>query len=464
VSPKRDFDPTKPPPALAAWTELNDRQQGTLSAVYDLDQQVEAARRIDAARGTFDRRPAAEWRRIDFAHEPSDRRLFGMTSLQRKLEAKGWDNQGNGSTMAALAGRGLIVRGERPGMLGGIMHTVSLTRQGRAAARAGTSLMPGGKPKAALGHRAWEVLVMLWTLDRRGKILDWVHSTTIENVLIGKHIPPLAETVPGGYAITARGRDFYAEQYAAHCAAHPDVRAPHPDGADAEPWPARAEQLLTEHAQRYGALVAAWRSAYDMQQMADSEANTEPPEPVPGLPDAVAEQVAARHRLWQDTGKQRAALAAEHTTDVHQRAVHAARAYAVAMLAGFHAVVSGADPVAAMQGPDDTDDWDEPPLTLPAETGIHAIDDEIKRLHAKAVGRPVKRRGPAPTQKRRARRRSYWWEEKKPARPADPGVPLAELAKCLHGHMAGGELVRRVHPGRDRVVPRETNLSPDTAS
>lgn len=37
--------------------------------------------------------------------------------------------------MAALAGRGLIVRGSRPGMSGGIMHTVTLTRQGRAAAR-----------------------------------------------------------------------------------------------------------------------------------------------------------------------------------------------------------------------------------------------------------------------------------------------------------------------------------------
>lgn len=452
MSPKRDFDPTKPPPALAAWTELNDRQQGTLTAIYDLDQQIEEARRIDAARGLFDKRPAAEWRRIDFAHDPSDRRLFGTTSLQQHLEAKGWDNQGNGSTMAALAGRGLIVRGSRPGMLGGIMHTVTLTRQGRAAARAGTSLTPGGTPKAALGHRAWEVLVMLWKLDRRGKVLDWDHSPTIENVLIGKHLPPLAEKVRGGYAITERGRGFYRAQYAAHCAAHPDVRAPHPDGAHAEPWPARAEELLTAHAQRYGALVTAWRAAYDMRQMAESEANTEPPEPVPGLPDVVVDQVAARHRLWQATGKQRAALAAEHTADVHRRAVHAARAYAVATLAGVHAVVTGADPVAVMQGPDDTDAWDEPPLTLPAATGIHAIDDEIKRLHAKAVGRPVKRRGPAPARKKRPRR-SYWWEEKKPARPADPGVTLADLAKCLHGYVAGGELVRRLHPGRTPLAP-----------
>ncbi|WP_019872246.1 hypothetical protein [Salinispora oceanensis] len=39
-------------------------------------------------------------------------------------------------------------------------------------------------------------------------------------------------------------------------------------------------------------------------------------------------------------------------------------------------MVTGTDPVAIMQGPDDTDDWDEPPLALPAATGIHAIDDD----------------------------------------------------------------------------------------
>ena len=63
--------------------------------------------------------------------------------------------------MAALAARGLITRSSR-GTMFGLMHTVALTRQGRAAARAGTSLTPGGKPRAALGHRAWQVLVMLW--------------------------------------------------------------------------------------------------------------------------------------------------------------------------------------------------------------------------------------------------------------------------------------------------------------
>lgn len=64
--------------AVTAWTELNDRQQGTLRAIYGIDQQREANRRRDAARGRFDGTPAVEWRRIDFAHDPSDRRLVGV--------------------------------------------------------------------------------------------------------------------------------------------------------------------------------------------------------------------------------------------------------------------------------------------------------------------------------------------------------------------------------------------------
>ena len=57
--------------------------------------------------------PAAEWRLLDFAHDPSLRELLGVTSMQARLESRGWDNQGNGSTMAALVKRGLVVHGER---------------------------------------------------------------------------------------------------------------------------------------------------------------------------------------------------------------------------------------------------------------------------------------------------------------------------------------------------------------
>ncbi|MEU4165230.1 hypothetical protein AB0E94_53220, partial [Actinoplanes sp. NPDC026670] len=299
------------PAAVAAWTELNDRQQGTLRAIYDIDQQKEASRRRDAARGMFDGTPAVEWRRIDFAHDPSDRRAFGVTDLQARLDMHGWDNQGNGSTMAALASRGLITRNIR-GTAFGVMHTVALTRAGRAAARAGTSLDTGTKPKVGLSERAWEVLALLWAVDQRGQPLTWGYSKTIEHVLIDRHIPPLAERCADGYRITDRGRDFYRNQHAAHTAAYPTVTARHPDGADAEPWPARADELLGQHRTFYRALVTAWSTARAMQLAAESEANIEPPTPAAVLPATVTKQAAKVHQLWQKTARQRATLATTH--------------------------------------------------------------------------------------------------------------------------------------------------------
>lgn len=424
--------------ALAAWTELNDRQQGTLRAIYNIEQQIEENRRRDAAQGYYDGTPAAQWRRIDFAHEPSDRKMFGLTDLQHQLALYGWDNQGNGSTMAALASRGLITRDFR-GTAFGIMHTVTMTRAGRAAVRAAISLSAGPRPKPGLSARSWEVLALLWSADLRGEPLRWGHSTTIERVLIGKHIPPLAEEISGGYRITDRGRDFYRQQYGIHTAAYPDVTAPHPDGADAEPWPARADDLLDLHGKFYLTLVKAWQTAHDMQAAAEGEAAAEPPAPAGLLPAAVVEQVTALHQLWRDTAGQRAKLAAEHAADLHGRAERAARTYAAAALDVFHAAITRADPLTGLQEPDDGDTWDERPLVLRGTTGIHAIDAQVKKLHAAAVGRPLKRRGPAPKRRGVARSRG-------PARPPQPGAALAALADYLTSHTHGGALLRRLHP------------------
>lgn len=183
--------------ALATWTALNDRQQGTLAVIYELDQEAESGRRRRAAGGDYDDTPAAVWRRIDFAHDPSLRDLVGWTEMQARLASRGWDNQGNGSTVAALAARELVTR-DGYGTPFGMMRTVSLTRAGRAAARAGLSLRPGGAPSAALGRRSWEVLALLWAADQQGKPLAWTYSKTIEYVLIEKHQPPLAESA-GSY-------------------------------------------------------------------------------------------------------------------------------------------------------------------------------------------------------------------------------------------------------------------------
>jgi hypothetical protein len=148
--------PARMSKALSAWAELNDRQQATLKAVFELDQAAEEAHRAAGARGQYDRAPASQWRQIDFALiTPATRRRVSRqvfsTDLQHRLDAAGYDNQGNGSTMTALTARGLIRQGERDSFFGPL-RTVTLTTAGRAAARAGTALP--ATPKAALGHRA----------------------------------------------------------------------------------------------------------------------------------------------------------------------------------------------------------------------------------------------------------------------------------------------------------------------
>ncbi|MFD8335587.1 hypothetical protein ACFV42_23450 [Streptomyces solisilvae] len=448
---------TRTPKALTTWTELNDRQQGTLAVIYALDQEAESARRRLAASGSYDNTPAAVWRQIDFAHDPSLRALVGLTEMQARLASRGWDNQGNGSTIAALATRKLITRDGR-GTPFGHMHTVSLTRDGRAAARAGLSLRPNGAPSAALGRRSWEVLALLWTADQRGKPLTWTYSKTIEYVLIKKHQPPLAENTKhyGGYQITDRGRDFYREHYAAHTAAHPDVHAPHPDGADAEPWPKKADDLLKEHHRNYRALSKAWGMADDSRRAAEQEAASSPPQLPEPLAAPLIEQAAARHQLWQDTARQRAELAAAHADELNTYAERAARGYAAATLTAFRAAITHTNPLDGLEAPTAyTDGWDEPHLAPPAESGIHVIDAKAKKLYATAIGKPLRRRGPAPKKRRQFAR----YDTKKAPMP---GQEYAALADFLFQHVADGALLRRLHPTAAEPPARDEAMEAPT--
>jgi len=428
--------------ALEAWQELNERQQGTLAVIYELDQETEAARGKSAAAGVYDRAPASEWRSIDFASVPAGIRT---TEMQFRLDLRGWHNQGNGSTIAALESRGLIIEGSRRipfGLVHADMLTVRLTREGRAAARAGLA-MPVTPKAAALAEWAWEVLVSLWRADLRGDYVRRRPSGAINSTLIDKHVPPLAEPVApakengyrSGYRITDRGRWFYRTFYGQNAAAHPGVKAPHPDGADAAPWPPRADEILAAHRALYQALRDQWQAARAARQAAEAEAAAPVPDLPEILPAEVAGQARARHETWTATARQRADLAAAHTDDLTSRAERAARAYAVAALAAFRAATLRTGPLDVIQPPGDAGDWDEPRLAPPAETGINVIDAEARKLHADAVGTPIPRRGPAPRNRRPA----------KPA-PPPPGAKLADLAECLRKHTDGGALSRRLHP------------------
>lgn len=112
--------------AQRAWDELNKRQRTYMTAFFHEDQGLEREHRYLGATGRWSKAPADVWRRIYlsgvYAAVPEDLRRLGV-----------WES-GAGSTLAALADRGLIGLGTD--MKNGQQYAL-LTRAGRAAVRAG---------------------------------------------------------------------------------------------------------------------------------------------------------------------------------------------------------------------------------------------------------------------------------------------------------------------------------------
>ncbi|GAA2581999.1 hypothetical protein SMC26_11880 [Actinomadura fulvescens] len=109
----------------------------------------------------------------------------------------------------------------------------------------------------------------------------------------------------------------------------------------------------------------------------------------------------------------RADLTATHTRDLHQRAAKAARA----ALAAFNAAVTNTDPLTGLQAP------------------------------SRRCGHPVKRRGPAPKERRRSRFAPA-------AATPDPG---SDLARFLSKHTRDGALLRRLHPQGSSSMSRQSD-------
>lgn len=158
--------------AAAAWAELNERQRTYLAVIYHEDQSLEQAEKSGSRRRGEDRRPAAEWRRqpLEFTSP-----LARLTDLQNALLLRDIRDPGTGSTVAALARRGLIKihagattwnlsqRIEVPGT------DVEITRAGRAAYRAGNpDKAPKKKPAGLLSNWLWRQLATVAAADPDG--------------------------------------------------------------------------------------------------------------------------------------------------------------------------------------------------------------------------------------------------------------------------------------------------------
>ncbi len=93
-------------PAAGAWNGLSRRQRAYLTACFREDQHAEDAARRQRAAGQ-DAGPAAQWRRVPFSVK-ADSAFTGYTGVQERLRAEGWHDAGAGSTLHALARRGLL--------------------------------------------------------------------------------------------------------------------------------------------------------------------------------------------------------------------------------------------------------------------------------------------------------------------------------------------------------------------
>jgi hypothetical protein len=238
--------------AKKAWDELNKRQQIYLETIYHADQAAETAHHKEAAR-TWSNTPARVWRRLPFNGPYS----YIAPALRHH---KVYDT-GAGATLAALRDRGLIESETWTGLLADQVH-VWITREGRAAVRAGLGLQSAraNKPKWALSEWLWREMArvaaagpdgLLQDLDPRTRLYGEAHLYLSESqagrrgnrpylkyvtsfkryemrdINLRPYNPPAyGSRQVGHYQLTDEGRAHYTEYLEQYRELYPDIDAP----------------------------------------------------------------------------------------------------------------------------------------------------------------------------------------------------------------------------------------------
>lgn len=237
--------------AQQAWGELNARQRAYLKVMFEEDQGLEEEHRYQGATGKWSSAPAKVWRRIFLSGS--------YAAVPRKLRRQGIWESGAGSTMVALADRGLIERGATEMW----EPFVLLTRAGRAAVRAGLDIGPAARKKP------WELSEWLWRqmakVARAGaegppteELFGSAHLYLVEGEPVRGNRPYLKVVKRRGaytprdfhgrsypyesthlirrYHFTERGRAHYREYLAEYREFYPDIEAPDlPEAEETEP-------------------------------------------------------------------------------------------------------------------------------------------------------------------------------------------------------------------------------------
>ncbi|MFF1716524.1 hypothetical protein [Streptomyces sp. NPDC058268] len=417
--------------AQAAWDALNERQRLYLTVLYDEDQAVEAERQQDAANGYYDNTPASEWRWVDVVSPGAK-----LTSVQRRLTVHDVRDEGAGSTLQALQRHGLIeVREEIREGPRGRSKTVSakLTRAGRAAVRAGTKEAPRRR-RGELGQFAWERLVRLWKADP-GTVSIWGAMTY--DALVGRPNPPLAEGRSGDYRITEAGREHYRTRWARYTELYPDVAAPNPDDAAADPWPTALVKVLQALRRAVERAHQARSAAHRRREEALKDAQA------PIRCDETDEHSTEWHVLLIEQARTRVEMAEGHEAQATTTLEVAIRAYVHGVLRAytasvqddlFDAALVDAVTTAADSGRRGAD------IEAPVRCGLPRVDRAMQTAYAEATGTRERRR--ALPKEMVSDLSRFGGPEPLPREIAG----LEDLARTATSYIADGALRRELHP------------------
>jgi hypothetical protein len=219
------------------WTDLNERQQQYMQAVFEVDQAQEAYMKWLGSQGRWTNTPASEWRWMPY-------NASGAALLQ-KIKDAGYVDQGTGSTFEALERRGLVLCKYEPGSLGGPILFVQITKAGRKLVRNALNIKaPKALPVGTLREWHWRGLCRAYVRGDQGLPYDsdlgdgfgyvsWNTCLRLRDYRVkgqerglireGRHGEPF------GLVITDFGREYYRENWQRYRDLYPDVDAPVPD-------------------------------------------------------------------------------------------------------------------------------------------------------------------------------------------------------------------------------------------
>jgi hypothetical protein len=220
------------------WADLNKRQQTYLQAVYEVDQLQEMNVKSRGARGRWNSTPASVWRWMPY-------NAAGAALLGRIQDA-GYQDEGTGSTFAALERRGLVLCKYEPGSIGAPILFVQITREGRKLVREALALAPAKKlPVGMLKEWHWRALCRAYVRGEQGMggydndlgdgfgYVSWNTCLRLRDYRVKGEDKPLIREgrrgEPFALIITDFGREYYRENRQRYRELYPEVDAPAPD-------------------------------------------------------------------------------------------------------------------------------------------------------------------------------------------------------------------------------------------